>query len=360
MEITILGGGVAGLALAGAVADRGHQPRVIDPSLGDPGTKLPAGMVNPAMGRRAKPGWQGEACWQALRMRVDGLARWRGVEPPIQEGGILRPAFTDEREALYHESLEKYDWSDEQMTWLSPKEVGRRYPHLPPAKGALLVRQGYAIHVREYLSLYRGWLREQGVDFRTEAASYDWSPDQDTITVHLEGGERFRTSQLIIAAGASSRTFPGWETLPMNLVKGEMVHYRSPDPLPWSTTIAGRGFVVRRGARELVAGSNYNHNAEDTAPTIGARNRIDTKLKELLPGLIDNLEWIDQWAGFRVTTPDRLPVAGLHPSWPALGIFSGLNSRGLLFSERISNLLAGHLLDGNPLPEEIRPDRFFD
>ncbi|MEX1211307.1 MAG: FAD-dependent oxidoreductase [Balneolaceae bacterium] len=360
IEFTILGGGVAGLALAGALANRGIFARVVDPALGDPNTELPVGMVNPAMGRRAKPGWHGEACWQALRTRVDGLARWRGVEPPVQDGGILRPALTEKRESLYRESLEKYDWTREQMEWLTPEEVARRYPHLPAVKGALLVKHGYSIHVRDYLSLYRDWLREQGVDFRTETGSYDWTPGEKTVMVRLNRGESFRTNRLIVATGASSGTLPGWNTLPLHLVKGEMVRYRSSVPLPWKTTIAGGGFVVRRGKQEIITGSNYNHNAADTTPSVGARKRIETKLAELLPGLVPSLEWVDQWAGFRITTPDRFPVVGLHPEWPSLGIFSGLNSRGLLFSEWIGELLVRQLLDGEDLPEDIRADRFFN
>ncbi|MEX2441228.1 MAG: FAD-dependent oxidoreductase, partial [Pontimonas sp.] len=195
-DIIILGAGVAGLALAGALVGRGVRPRVIDPALEEDETKLPVGMVNPAMGRRAKPGWQGEACWTALRMRVDGLARWRGVEPPIQDGGILRPALTEKSGALYKESLERYSWREEQMAWLPAGEVARRFPHLPPVKGALLVKQGYSIFVREYLSLYRDWLREQGVHFFSEPATYDWAPETRDVTVRLASGESFRTGRL--------------------------------------------------------------------------------------------------------------------------------------------------------------------
>lgn len=358
VEIVILGAGVAGLSLAGAFTDRGVAVTVVDPELENEESALPVGMVNPAMGRRAKPGWQGEACWRALRMRVEGLARWRGVDLPIQDGGILRPAITEERAELYQKSIESYNWPPDQLRWLTSDELQRTHPYLPASKGALLVVDGYAIHVRTYQKLYREWLASSGVNFRAQSGRYDWTPESDEVAIHLSDGSSLRCRRLIVASGAATRELPGWSFAPLHNVKGEMVSYRSTEPIPWSGTLSGRGFAVRRGDRELIAGSNYDHHPEHSDPTEEAREEIESKLNDLLPDLTPELTRTDQWAGFRVTTPNRRPVAGLHPEWPSLGIFSGLNSSGLLYSERIAGLLTDHVMEGSPMPKEILPDRF--
>lgn len=354
---TILGGGVAGLALAGALSDRGEQVLVADPHLTETFTKLPAGAVNPAMGRRAKRGWEGEACGQALRMRVDGLARWRGVDPPTLDHGILRPAITDEQEQLFREAIDKYGWVESEVCWLDPAEVAVQFPHLPPSKGALHVRKGYVVQVREYMELYRDWLREKGVQFIAKEGTYDWTPDRKTVTIRLQGAEPLQSDRVIVAAGYRSHSFPGWETLPLHNVKGEMVHFRTRSPLMWKTPASSLAFAIRTSKHELIAGSNYDHHAADLAPTQRAREYIEQRLLKVLPSLEGELEWTGQWAGYRVTTPNRLPVLGRHPKWSSLGIFSGFNSSGLLYSEYCAGRLADHLLENRPLPTETNVSR---
>ena len=67
---------------------------------------------------------------------------------------------------------------------------------------------------------------------------------------------------------------------------------------------------------------------------------------------------------FRTATPDRMPLIGALPGQPGLYAFTGLGSRGLVWSPLGAEVLTARLC-GDPMPVEnelasaIAPARFF-
>ena len=67
---------------------------------------------------------------------------------------------------------------------------------------------------------------------------------------------------------------------------------------------------------------------------------------------------VRQSCGLRSATSDRLPVMGLHPDHPCLALFNGFGSKGIMWIPSLADSFAAHLLDGDPLGEEIDLLRF--
>ena len=109
---------------------------------------------------------------------------------------------------------------------------------------------------------------------------------------------------------------------------------------------------LRGGCFKL--GATYNW--EMTAEEITASGKAE---------LIENFEAItncnykitDQQAGLRPTVPDRRPYLGTHPEHENLHVFNGLGTKGVMLAPFFANHLLNHLLDKQPLMDEVNIDR---
>jgi len=81
-------------------------------------------------------------------------------------------------------------------------------------------------------------------------------------------------------------------------------------------------------------------------------------MAKTLPELAERARLIDQWAGVRVTTPDKKPVLGRHPEINNLHIFTALGSKGLMYGKLLAEHYADHLKHGTEVYSEIALHRF--
>jgi glycine/D-amino acid oxidase-like deaminating enzyme len=61
-----------------------------------------------------------------------------------------------------------------------------------------------------------------------------------------------------------------------------------------------------------------------------------------------------------MSTPDKKPILGQHPELKKLHVFTGLGSKGLLYSKFLAEHYVEHLTEGTPLFQEINIDRLTD
>ncbi len=358
----VFGAGPSGLSIANALAKKGKSVLLIDPYVSENAPGAPAGLVNPATGRRARLSWRSRECFDALNPLLDELEKFadNDAEPLISRSGVIRPAIDEKLADNFLESLEKYDWPEEWIRWMGPDEVTEFNPEIAPNHGALFLNNGFTVFADRYLNTYRKYLRVKlGVESRYEEGSYQYENNSGTFSISLQE-EQFSAEHVIIAAGFNAPRFEDWEYLPLHLVKGQIVHFEADRKLNWDHAVSSMGYALRRGNRELVVGSTYEHNFEGLDTTDDAYRRISEKLENMLPNIAKRVKKIWQVAGIRVTTPNKLPVIGRHREIDNLCIYTAMGSKGLLFSEYTASLLAGHILDDTPIPEELGTDRFHE
>src|SRR5699024_6829929 len=105
-------------------------------------------------------------------------------------------------------------------------------------------------------------------------------------------------------------------------------------------------------------GSTYEHDFSYMNPDDDAITYLNSRTRKLLPGVANNAELVEQWAGIRVNTPDRKPIIGQHPHLKNLHIFTGLGSKGLMYGKFLADQYANHLKNGSALYPEISIKRF--
>jgi glycine oxidase len=350
-DILIVGAGLAGAAAA-LTLSRNHSVHVLEaeqPATGASGAA--AGLVNPFMGRRARPVWR---LREALAAVPDLLNQADASElfPPQ---GVLRPVIEDDQEPPFRKAAEEYP---DLATWLPPSEVAERHPDVQANGGALFVPKGGAIDVPAMVRALLVAAEKRGATIETNAPVLYWRETPSAAVVEVDRGDRteeLSADRVLLALGQGYPRFPELRRLGLTGVKGQTVRVRRPEtltgPLP---PLSGRGYVVPDGDT-LVLGSNYDNNFDDLTPDPDATAYIREKTARMVPG-VDETEVVGEQAGVRVKYSEtNRPLLGPLPRRDRLWTFTALGSKGLLTAPLLALNLSAYLQDPTTLPAPIRP-----
>lgn len=359
-DYCILGAGLAGLSLADSLQSEGIEVCVIEKDeIGSGASGTPGGLVNPATGRRATKSWKAEACYEAISENLEKVSSY-SKKPFHNRNGVLRPALTQKMADKMRERYKETEWEDGWCHWMSVEEVKDKHPGISCIDGGLWLPVGITLDAGEYLKAFASYLKNQGVKIFTgqkpkpERSLNSWSIQLDD--------QHIQAKNLIYATGYATLSIKYWADIPFNPIKGQVATFKfKSSELGFEHSISSLGYIANLdGTREntFIQGSTYEHDFEDIQPSEYGRDYLKNKLKQTLPGLEEDSEIIDQWAGVRVSTPNRKPVLGEHPEIENLFIFTGLGSKGLLYGKFLADHFVGHLLNGNELYEEVTINRF--
>ena len=352
-DLLIVGGGLAGACAAfrlSATMDV-HLLEADAPAAGASGAA--AGLVNPFMGRRARPVWRLHEALDA----VSALVADAGVPDLFPPQGVLRPVIEADQETPFREAAAEHpDFAQ----WLSPAAVAQRAPAVQTDVGGFFVPRGGAIDVP---ALVRGVLaaaQERGATVETNAPVLYWRETPSAAVVEVDRGngtEDLRADRVLLALGQGYPPFPELMRLGLTGVKGQTVRVRRPDTLPEPLLpLSGRGYVVPDGDT-LILGSNYDNNFDDLAPTADATAYIREKTARMVPG-VDETEILDERAGVRVKYENsNLPLVGPLPRRTRLWTFTALGSKGLLTAPLLAQELPTYLEDPTTIPDAVHPPR---
>ncbi|WP_263810941.1 MULTISPECIES: NAD(P)/FAD-dependent oxidoreductase [Salinibacter] len=325
-DVIVVGAGLAG-ACAAFTLSRDHKVRVLEsdePASGASGAA--AGLVNPFMGRRARPVWRLREALNAVPTLLDEA----GAPALFPDTGVLRPAVEPDQVAPFQDAAETHP---DLATWLSPATVRDRYPAVQPDRGALFVPQGGAVNVGAMVDALLDAAQARGATVETQAPVLYWRETPGAAVVEVDRGddtEELRADRVLLALGQGYPPFPELRRLGLDGVKGQTVRVRRPDSLSGSLPpMSGRGYIVPEGDT-FVLGSNYENNFDDLSPTPDATAYIQEKTSDLIPG-VQHAEVRGEVAGVRVKhSATNLPLLGPLPRRERLWAFTALGSKGLL------------------------------
>lgn len=359
-RVAVVGAGVAGASLAGAVARRGielvwldRRPHLAAEASGNPLGVLmprptlagPAGALSAAAFRHvlAECAARGVAVGGdgVLELAEDAAALTRQMR--LAAGGLLdpvdgRPVDAVEASRIAGVSLDRPGIWYRRAGWVRPPQLVRALAG--PADARL------------------------GVDVaRLQPADGGWR------LLDAAGGAVAEAGAVVLAAGASGSGFPELVALPVRPVRGELVEVpETAASRRLRTVLTFGGYLSPAVGGRHVAGATYDRDGFDPVAwpqPLGAdgQRRILAGLPGLLAGWFAGVAAVGGRAALRAATPDRLPIAGGVPGFPGLHVLSGLGSRGLVTAPLLAELLMSEML-GEPLPleldlaEAVRPARF--
>ena len=347
-EVVVAGAGLAGAAVALALSAT-RDVLVLDD--GVPGASgAAAGIVNPFMGRAARPAWRHRDALDAL----DALLDAADAERLIRRTGVLRPARDDRQRGVFEDRAAQHDGLD----WLAPGAAADRFPDVVAPEGAMWVREGASVDLPGLARAALAIAERQGARLLSQRLT-GWRRDGADLVAETDGPS-VRCRHLVLALGDGAHRLTALDALPLHRVKGQTLWLARPSSLaPDHPAVAGHGYVVPTADHVLV-GATYEHDVTSTAPDPRRDAGLRQRAAALVPALAE-ADVLDRRAGVRITvparvSPRRLPLAGPLPGHGGVWILTGLGSKGLLMAPLLARALAD-ALDGGALPPETDPRR---
>ena len=297
MKVSVVGGGVIGLAAAWRLAQRGHAVTVHDPAPGSGASHVAAGMLAPVTEVH-----YGEERLLALNLEsarlypafVDELEATSGVATGYVPCGTLAVARdADDLAALDHLAVYQAELGLD-VQRLRADACRELEPGLAPRiRGGLLVAGDHQIDPRRLVAALVAACRGSGVVFVEERI------------VTLPAADGPRPDVTVVAAGAWSAELAGVE-IDVRPVKGQLLRLRGKAGIERNV----RGlevYIVPRPDGEVVVGATVEERGFDTSVTASAVRDLLQAAIELVPD-IGELEVAEVSAGLRPATPDNAPV----------------------------------------------------
>jgi glycine/D-amino acid oxidase-like deaminating enzyme len=319
MRIAIIGAGFCGLATAWYLLS--HSPSfpnlqivIFDKlGIGKGASGMSAGLLHPFAGAHAKLNWQGYKSMQATKELIEVSSQALGSSVISPNRGILRLAVTTQQQNDF--TIRSHHFQED-MKWLTSSDCQKVAPGCIDAPG-LWIKEGLVIYAPLYLKGL--WLAcaNQGVQFIQQKIS------------SLEDTSDFDIT--IFTIGAYTTSLPELASLPLRVVKGQLME------LKWPTTIPPLQYalnshlylVMSKEQKSCIIGATYERNYTSPAFDLEtAKNQLLPKLSSFFPPA-EHMSILQGFAGLRSTTPTHRPL--MQRISPTRWVLAGMGSKGLLY-----------------------------
>ena len=349
--ITVLGGGLMGLALAHQLARRGESVLVLSRRRSEAAGFVAAGMLAPhAEGLSGDLLALGQASLARIPAWVAQIEADSGLRCGLRSCGIVVPFPS----AAERDAYPTATWGEA----LDRRGLEREVPGIGPnwQAGLLFAQDGQIDNRRQLMRALERACVELGVTFQEGTEVLDLERDGAGALqgVHLRNAEgdtqQLPAQRAVLACGAwSSLLLP---ELPVVPVKGQMLSLQGPRQALGRVIFGPGTYLVPREDGLLVVGATSEAEAgfsEGLTPT--GQRQLQQGIASLLP---EAAQWppMERWWGFRPCTPDQGPLLGSSPI-PGLWLDTGHHRNGVLLAAITAELLAA-AIEGEVTAEDSR------
>jgi glycine/D-amino acid oxidase-like deaminating enzyme len=346
-DVVIVGAGIVGAACAEALSGEGFSVTVVE-SRG-----VSAGATAAGMGHLVVMD-DSEAQFALTRYSVELWSRLAEETPPEVEFdrcGTLWVAADEEEMGAVRAKHRFYGERGVATEILDARQVQEAEPNLRPGLAGGLRVPGDCVL---YPPVAAQWLLDRAKE-RGAKLIHGEVVSIERGVVRLRDDTRISAGFVVNAAGIlSPRLAAGLDVRPR---KGHLlITDRYPGFLrhqvielgylksAHSTTSDSVAFNVQpRKTGQILIGSSRQYGSEDPAVEHPILRRMIRRAVEYMPG-IAKLSVVRGWAGFRPSTPDKLPLIGPMPADPTHILATGHEGLGITTSLATARLVADHLL----------------
>jgi glycine oxidase len=380
-EVVVVGGGVAGLAAARALARRGL--RVVLAERGRVGAEASwaaAGMLAPQAEADRRDEFfdllcAGRDLYPAF---ADALRAETGIDIELDRTGTLYLALTERDE---REVARRYEWQSRaglSVERLTAEEARAFEPSVSEnVRAALRFPADWQVENRRLVAALAASAEAHGVRLLTGV-------EVTSILVERGRARGVETSRGTLAAGAVVVAAGAWSSLirfesvgrgargreredagacpRVEPVRGQMLCFDARPPVVRHVVYSPRGYVVPRRDGRLLAGSTTERVGYDKSVTGEGLRAIAANAQEIAPR-VGGLALVDSWSGLRPRAADDWPVLGASAEVEGLYYATGHYRNGILLAPLTGEVVAGLVTGGEALItrralEAFSPERF--
>jgi glycine oxidase len=363
-DVLVVGGGVVGLSLAYALAQRGVQTEVVDRAEAGRGASWAAAGILPPPSTALD-----DDPLEQLRVRSHALHfQWArqlqdetGVDSQLRRSGGIYLARQATESALLAVRAEQLVREGVQVERLSTAELLEHEPALasiaPEIRDAYRLPDECRIRTPRHLRALLEACRRRGVSLCQHAGSVEITASSGRIQGLRTRLGIHQADHYVFAVGAWAQGLlaPLGVVVPVEPRRGQIIMWQLSQPIVTHVVNEGLRYVVPRDDGTLLAGATVEEVGFDTSTTPQATEQLREFACRLLPQLRDQPVQ-RAWAGLRPWTPDGLPYLGLLPgldnAWAALGHFRS----GIHLAPASAELLAD-VITGRTPAERLAPFR---
>jgi glycine oxidase len=360
-EVVVVGGGIAGLAVAYELTRRGREVVVLDRNdLPGAATRAAAGMLAPTS----------EADLTDLAMvdlELDSLARYPGFISALESltgescgyrtEGTLWVALDRDQASELERLASMQRAKGLAARQLTPAEVLTREPHLSGRIVAgLLAPSDHQVDPRALAQALVAALGRLGgrvaSGFRATRVEHGSGRVEGVTGLTDRGPFEIRAEVVVLAAGVWSEDVAApTPALGLRPVKGQLVRLTGPELVRHIVRTPDVYLVPRRGG-ELLVGATMEEQGLDAMPTAGAVLDLLREGWRVLPAIYD-LALAEVSVGFRPAVRDHLPVIGAART-RGLYVATGHFRNGVLLAPATAHHLAEWVVSGTA-PAALAP-----
>lgn len=371
VEVVVVGGGMAGVATALALAERGAAVNLVEAGRpANAATGASAGMLapqyeSPGYGPQYRLGVRSREQWPEFARLLTELS---AMDVAIRHDGMLVANMTAEEEEGARSAVEWQTAAGQRAELISQDRAEALQPGLSDAPRSWLWLPDEAqIDTQRLVDVFDAALRAAEIRYLPETRVRGLTVDGPLTGVTLEDGRILDGDRVVLAAGAWTPAIDGApRELPVRPVRGQMLRFPSGPPLGRLVANHHGRYVVPRTDGSILAGSTMEEAGFDRSITEEGRRTILRTCQGLVPALGDPGP-SEHWADLRPLSADGRPILGPDPDLDGLFYATGHGRNGILLGPATGDVVADLVMTGRTepgpgtTPEDLAafaPDRF--
>ena len=359
LNVTIIGAGIVGYAVAYELASRGASIRLVDPrGAGLGATRASAGMLAPHIEGHSpellKLSVCGDAVYDGFVSRVQADA---GMPIEYRRIGTLQVALTPTEAAALQSLSAQLKIAGVTHDLLDATAVRQLEPGLDEGAslGLHIPAHGY-VAAAQMTSALAEAMRRKGVTL-TAAAVEQLAASGGRLRV-TTSDDAFESDAVVVAAGSWSGQLMV-PPVPVRPIRGQLLRLRLPEP-PLSRIVwGGSCYLVPWTDGSVLVGATVEDVGFDESATVQGVQQLLANAEALLPAL-NGARFNEVRVGLRPQTPDELPVIGASSTMRGVYYATGHYRNGVLLAPLTALMLADLMIDRRERQELslVTPARF--